>query len=1790
MKNRLFLLLSSLAVFIFQLLALQAFAGIPPSIQMLNPQAQGEFAASSYTINWIDSDPDSPALIDLYYTPDNSGSTGTLIISGLAQESSLDSHLWDLSAVTPGSYYIRSTISDQDNQPVNAWSPGKIHVLDNPNVPSLMFISPAQVQTNASQSFQISWIDFDNDSDASISLYYDSNNSGADGTLIVSGISENDPEDLYIWDTSGFIDSRELWIYAVITDSVNPAVTVYSQGSVLVGSNVPPFFTFIEPDGNNDTGPGTFTITWDDADPDDNALISLYFSPDTSSAGTLITSSISEDSPNNSYIWDTSQVTPGLYYIKAVIQDSINSPITVWSSHKITVTAPQDIPPALQILTPGIYGALAGSEYTIVWDDLDPDSEAEIDLYYTPDSSGDQNDTLIISGLSEESSNDSYTWDLKTIVPGSYYIKGIINDFSNSPVVSWSQGAVHVVENPETPHFIFNEPSGNDDYPESSFTIRWIDLDTNSDALIDLYYDDNNSGANGTLIVSGISENNTDDFYIWDTSGFTSSRQLWVYAVVSDGINPPLTVYSPGPVIVGGANVPPGITILEPDGVNDLGPGSFTITWQDSDPDNNAMISLYYAASKSISPSLIVSGISEDDSADAYTWNTTGVLPGLYYIKAFISDGFNPAVTAWSTGMITVTDAPNTPPSITLIEPDGTDDTAGKNYTITWTDSDPDSSALISLYYTLNNTNDPGTLIVNNLSEDSLDNFYTWDISSIPQGQYYIRAIIEDSVAPAVQVYSPGRISIPERSQIPSLFFIEPSGSDDTSYSQFTIKWAAFDTDSNALIDLYFDDNNSGADGSLIKQGILENDGIGSYQWNTAGLGNNLDLWVYAVITDGVNPPVTVYSPDPVTIIQSVNTPPVMTITQPDGINDAFTGNYTITWTDSDPDDNAQISLYYSAVNYSAGKLIISGLQEDDPADSYTWDTSGISPGQYYIRGMITDNVNSSVNAWSSGMLTILEPPNTPPSLQIISPFEPAGPVSSSFTVTWADSDPDDNAQISLYYSENTISGGLLITTLSEDDPADSFTWNLSGVLPGTYYIRGVIQDSENPPVTSWSAGTITVTAPPNQIPAITLYNPQQDSSPVYESFTITWSDSDPDSSALINLYYSDINSGSGTLIVSGLAEDDPSDSYRWDLTNVAPGQYYIKAVISDGINPPVSAWSQGRITVIQAPNAPPQITIINPASPEQAQDFYTITWTDSDPDDNAQISLFYTVTPGAQAQLISSAISEDSNDDYFTWNLADVPAGTYYIKALISDIRNQPFETWSNSTITVTKPPNSPPSITIIQPDGLNDRAVSQFTIIWQASDSDDNAMISLYYNQDHTDLQKTLIIDSLSEDSETSYDWNISSLPAGPYYLYAQIDDSVNPPVTQAAAGPLVIDRTGSIRFIRVSSISQNSATITWSSDLNGTGTVYYGISKANLLSKSAAPARDHFITLTGLQSAQTYYFKVQTQDGITTLSADNQANYFTFQTASGPPQGIEKNFSGILLNSQGIPQPNTPVFMKARKNINLKPGLVQQLEDTQEDSAFISAITSGDGSFTLNTADLTDNMGNSFYPAANDTIILTTKTASSGTALTSLLFDPQADTSSIELTISGDDDSVTLEYSLSKGFNILSFPFTGISSMTARTVMSLYPGMTAFYRFKSDIQSYESCLKLDSSTYLGDFTLSPEEAYFIKSSQAVQFSFTSTGRIDSPPTLILNRGFNLTAIPYAADPPFNMTTGYNSKTMLNQTENASAIYIYSPETGQYKSILRIDETSLFGETAEITGGSGFFIKTKVLFNPLR
>lgn len=335
-------------------------------------------------------------------------------------------------------------------------------------------------------------------------------------------------------------------------------------------------------------------------------------------------------------------------------------------------------------------------------------------------------------------------------------------------------------------------------------------------------------------------------------------------------------------------------------------------------------------------------------------------------------------------------------------------------------------------------------------------------LTSLKVGTGYIKYEIDGKTAKV-------DISITQTDAPPTISLIEPMGSNDTIIkdSSFSVQWTDSDLLSDASISLYYSNSNSGScsTGTLITNTLKEDlDGASdSFAWDTTGRVPG-DYYICANIDDG-NSQVEAWSD-----VLKINDAPTISLVQPMGSNDeiAESGSFAITWTDSDSNDDAQISLYYSSTNSgscSAGTLIVNSLSEDANAasGSYTWDSTGISDGTYYVCAIIDDSKTQTTSAWSDSLVI-----NDKPVFSFTSPKDNDDILSPGdlFNITWTDGDSDNDASINLY-SKNVNTGpcstGTSLGTVSENSVTDSLAFS-TNIASGTYYICATIDDGVNPP------------------------------------------------------------------------------------------------------------------------------------------------------------------------------------------------------------------------------------------------------------------------------------------------------------------------------------------------------------------------------------------------------------------------------------------------------------------------------------------------------------------------------------------------------------------------------------------------------------------------------------------------------------------------------------------------------------------------------------------------------
>ena len=97
---------------------------LPLGVSMVEPSTD----QTSGNIEWVDSGSPDSATVSLYYSKNNFGLNGALIVDGLHPANGLNSYTWDFSNVPPGAYYVYAVIEDGHNASRYCYSAGRIIV------------------------------------------------------------------------------------------------------------------------------------------------------------------------------------------------------------------------------------------------------------------------------------------------------------------------------------------------------------------------------------------------------------------------------------------------------------------------------------------------------------------------------------------------------------------------------------------------------------------------------------------------------------------------------------------------------------------------------------------------------------------------------------------------------------------------------------------------------------------------------------------------------------------------------------------------------------------------------------------------------------------------------------------------------------------------------------------------------------------------------------------------------------------------------------------------------------------------------------------------------------------------------------------------------------------------------------------------------------------------------------------------------------------------------------------------------------------------------------------------------------------------------------------------------------------------------------------------------------------------------------------------------------------------------------------------------------------------------
>lgn len=586
----------------------------------------------------------------------------------------------------------------------------------------------------------------------------------------------------------------------------------YGGASLATSANSAPTISITQPAGNDDTVyiGGNFLVTFNPADSDSNAAISLYYKTantnctDGSLTGwTLLTNALYEDSSTN-YLWSNVSVSAGNYYVCAKITDTIATAYAV-SSGYLTVSATSGSCATSDASFTTLNGGCKDLNSGLVWSNVSGATQTWIQAVWD-------------STVAGSTAADSYDSD------------GAANDYDGTPATADSSSTSYC-------HDLVQNGFSDWRLPSSS---ELTTLVTNGGAT-HLNFTVNQGFWSGTATASGTKANSVN----LSTGAVSSTNKTTAFAIVCVR-----------------SNTLPTISIAQPDGTSDTvaNGGNFGIVYTGADTDSVAKVELYYKKNSSsgctngtLSGWTQIVGNLSEGTGSTYTWTgVSGLTDSYVYICGKIYDD-ETAAYAVSSGMLTIGTPLVTSPSLTITQPAGNDDTVanGGNFTVTFSSTTNNSQPTITLYYRADyrawcdQTLSGWTQFATWLSPGT-DTSYNWlGVSGLTDKRVYICAKIDDGISPPSFSASPGFLKIGSPPNVLGIFYADNTNGKVRYATKSSGAWSTEDVviQTATKVSAVFDQSGK-------VQGVYRNSTTNKIDHVT----NSSGSWVRTVLFDGHAP------------------------------------------------------------------------------------------------------------------------------------------------------------------------------------------------------------------------------------------------------------------------------------------------------------------------------------------------------------------------------------------------------------------------------------------------------------------------------------------------------------------------------------------------------------------------------------------------------------------------------------------------------------------------------------------------------------------------------------------------------------------------------------------------------------------------------------------------------------------------------------------------------------------------------------------------------------------------
>ncbi|HAZ07856.1 MAG TPA: hypothetical protein DCZ01_04870 [Elusimicrobia bacterium] len=407
-------------------------------------------------------------------------------------------------------------------------------------------------------------------------------------------------------------------------------------------------------------------------------------------------------------------------------------------------------------------------------------------------------------------------------------------------------------------------------------------------------------------------------------------------------------------------------------------------------------------------------------------------------------------------------------------------------------------------------------------------------------------------------------------------------------------------------------------------------------------------------------------------------------------------------------------------------------------------------------------------------------------------------------------------------------------------------SWNTAATTDGTHVLTAVVADSLGQTATS-PAVSVEVA---NYLPQLDITSPTNDSA-VAGTISVNGLVSSGTAAGISRVQFELDGANLGS------ADTTAPYSTSWNTTSATDGLHYLEGRVWDTLGNNVSSYGPAAVWVA---NALPTVAISAPANGSTVSRTISLMagWTGFAGITSRQFNLDgkYLGTPDISFTL--------------GWNTTSAADGTHSLTAVVRDSLGR---TSTSTAVSVTVA-NGLPSVAISSP--TNGSTVAG-TISVMANASGSAVIASVQFKLDGANLG--------AADASAPYttSWNTTSAAAGAHVLTAMARDGAGNTSTSTAVSVTVDNAPPIVSAVAATGISNNAATIGWTTNELGDTQVQYGTSTAYsaMTTLNTAPVTAHSQALSGLSASTLYHFRVRSRDaaGNLAVSADS-----TFTTAAG------------------------------------------------------------------------------------------------------------------------------------------------------------------------------------------------------------------------------------------------------------------------------------------------------------------